>query len=338
MRLAVVAPLVTPLAEAQLGGAQAFVADLARALAARGHEVSLYCAEGSELSGVRLCTVPVQPAVARALVMPGGRAAGPVPELRDAIARLYDRVRLDGADAVSQHSFDAEAIELAEDLPMPVLHTLHLPPIVPAVVNAARTTRRRLATVSRATAGAWAAAGAGCLVIPNGVPDFDAGSPPVRAEAMVAGRISPEKATHTAVELARRAGLRPRVFGTIYDADYAAAYHLAPEARMPRPELWRVMAGCAVTLMPVEWDEPFGLVAAESQLAGTPVVAYRRGGLPEVVEDGVGGFLVEPEDEAAFVAAIVAARALDRAEVRAGARRRLLIDRSAAAYERALAG
>jgi glycosyltransferase involved in cell wall biosynthesis len=336
VRIAAVAPLVTPLAEAQLGGAQAFVADLARELQARGHDVTLYCAEGSTVPGVRLCTVPVPAEVARALVRPGGLPGAPVPELREAFARVYELVARDRPDAVTQHSFDAEAIELAESLPAPVLHTLHLPPIVPAVVAAARASRRSLATVSEAAARSWADAGVEARVIRNGVPDFDPGRPAVRKEAMIAGRVSPEKATHVAVRLALRAGLRPRVFGTVYDADYAARQGLAPEARLPREELWRVMAGCAVTLMPVDWDEPFGLVAAESQVAGTPVVAYRRGGLAEVVEEGVGGYLVAPGDEDAFVAAIVAARRLDRAAVRAGARARLLIERSAVEYEAVL--
>ncbi|HEX6350669.1 MAG TPA: glycosyltransferase [Candidatus Dormibacteraeota bacterium] len=337
MRIAVVAPPVTPLAEAQLGGAQALVADLARALQARGHEVRVYCAEGSHLPGLRLRTVPVAAAVARALVMPGGPVAEPLPELRQAFERLYALVCTDGADAVSQHSFDAEAVELAERLPMPVVHTLHLPPIVPAMVAAARITSRRLVTVSHAAAAAWTANGVRCEVVPNGVPDFDAGRPEVRPEAMIAGRISPEKGTHLAVELARRAGLRPRVFGTVYDATYARAHGLRPEARLARPELWSVMAGCAVTLMPVQWEEPFGLVAAESQMAGTPVVAYRRGALAEVIEEGVGGLLVDPDDEPAFLRAVAAARVLDREAVRASARRRLSIDACAAAYERVLA-
>jgi glycosyltransferase involved in cell wall biosynthesis len=90
--------------------------------------------------------------------------------------------------------------------------------------------------------------------------------------------------------------------------------------------------------MPVAWEEPFGLVAAESQMAGCPVVAYRRGGLPEVVADGAGGVLVPPGDFSAFVAAVPAALALDRTRVREQARARLGIARSAAAYEAALAG
>jgi glycosyltransferase involved in cell wall biosynthesis len=91
-----------------------------------------------------------------------------------------------------------------------------------------------------------------------------------------------------------------------------------------------------VTLMPVDWEEPFGLVAAESQMAGTPVVAYRRGGLAEVIEDGIGGFLVAPGDQTAFVDAVGAARGLDRAAVRGSARARLLIGPCAGEYEEAL--
>ncbi len=147
MRVAVVASLVTPLLPAQAGGAQAFLSDLARGLAERGHSVQLYCAAGSEVPGVELVQVPVEAAVARAMVMPGGAPAAPVAELRRAFEALFAELRRRGADAVSQHAFDVEAIEMAEGLP--VLHTLHLPPLVPAVVAAARATSNRLATVSQ---------------------------------------------------------------------------------------------------------------------------------------------------------------------------------------------
>lgn len=330
-----VAPLVSPLTEAQLGGAQAFVTDLARALAARGHDVTLHCAAGSDVAGVRL--VPVETAeLAAAMVRPLGAAGPALPAMRDAFRRLYAGVRQLRPDAVTQHAFDAEAIEEAEDLACRVVHTLHLPPLGPAVVAAARATRRPLVTVSQAAAAGWAREGVRTAVIRNGVPDFDAGAPPVQARAVVAGRVSPEKQTHVAIDLARRAGLEAFVAGTLYDRDYAE-HHAIQAQRLARPDLWRLMAASAVTLMPVDWEEPFGLVAAESQVAGCPVVAYRRGGLPEVVEDGVGGFLVEPGDEDGFVAAIHAARALDRGRIRESARRRLLIDRCAAEYEAALA-
>lgn len=329
------APLVTPLTEAQLGGAQAFVTDLARALGARGHDVTLHCAEGSDVTGIRLILVPTGDLTA-AFVRPAGGGATALPAMREAFRRAYAAVRELAPDAVTQHAFDAEAIEEAEDLPGRVVHTLHLPPVSPRVVEAARVTARPLVTVSQAAAASWRRAAVEARIIQNGVPDFDAGRPLVEPWALVAGRVSPEKQTHIAVELARRAGLEPIVVGTVYDAEYAAAHRLFVRPALPRSELWRLMGRCAVTLMPVDWDEPYGLVAAESQVAGTPVVAYRRGGLPEVIEGGVGGILVEPGDSDAFVEAITLARSLDRDAVRASGRHRLLIDRCAAEYEAAL--
>jgi len=341
VRIGVVASLVSPLREAQLGGAQAFLSDLARALAARGHAVTVFAAAGSELAGLRLVTVPAPPDAERALVRPARGTAAPAPPgLREAFARLFEAVRAEPLDAVSQHAFDAEALELAADLPggLPVLHTLHLPPLVPAVVAAAGRTRARLVTVSRAMRAAWAAAGVGGVeVIRNGVPAFEPPAGPVRPRALIAGRVSPEKGTAVAIEAARRAGLEPLVVGGVYDRGYWERSVRLPVEPVERHRLWRLMAESAVVLMPVEWDEPFGLVAAEAQMAGCPVVGYRRGGLPEVVADGAGGYLVPPGDLDALVAAVPAALALDRRRIHRDARRRLDIRRAAAAYEAALA-
>jgi glycosyltransferase involved in cell wall biosynthesis len=336
VRIAVVASLVTPLREAQVGGAQAFLTDLARALAARGHDVTVYCAEGSSVAGLRLVTVPAPAGVEAALVMPGGAPPPPMPALRDAFERLFTAVRADGWDAVSQHAFDAEALDLATGLP--VLHTLHLPPLVPAVVGAAAAVAARCVTVSEAMRLAWSAAGLPSIpVLPNGVPALEPPDVPVRACALIAGRVSPEKGTAAAVHAARRAGLEPMLAGTVYDRAYWEREVGVPVEPVDRRTLWRLMATCAVTLMPIEWDEPFGMVAAEAQMAGCPVAGYRRGALPEVVEEGVGGVLVDPGDLDGLVAAIAAARRLDRRLVRESALRRLGIERSAAAYEAALA-
>jgi glycosyltransferase involved in cell wall biosynthesis len=332
VRLAVVASLVTPLLPVQAGGAQAFLTDLARGLAERGHSVLLYCAAGSEVPGVELVQVPVEAAVARAMVMPGGAPKEPVPELRQAFEQLFGEVRRRGADAVSQHAFDAEAIELAEGLP--VLHTLHLPPLVPSVVAAARSTRSRLATVSHSCREEWAKVGVEPIVLRNGVPDWQPEPGPVRPIALIAGRISPEKGIEDGVAAARLAGLEPLVVGGDYDPAYRARL-AGVEIRPPlaRRELWRLMAASAVTLLPVKWEEPFGLVAAEAQVAGCPVAAYARGALPEVIGDGSGGFLARPDDIEDLARAIRRCLELDRAAVRSQARDRLLLDRSLDAYE-----
>jgi UDP-glucose:tetrahydrobiopterin glucosyltransferase len=335
VKVAVVASLVTPLLPVQAGGAQAFLSDLARGLAERGHSVQLYCAAGSEVPGVELVEIPVEAAAARAMVMPGGLLAEPVPELRRAFDALFAELRRRGADAVSQHAFDAEAIELAEG--MPVLHTLHLPPLVPTVVAAARATSSRLATVSQSCRREWAKVGVEAIVLPDGVPDWQPEPGPVRPVAMIAGRISPEKGIEDGVAAARLAGLEPLVLGGDYDPAYRARL-AGVEIRPPvsRRELWRLMAGSAVTLLPVKWEEPFGLVAAEAQVAGCPVAAYARGALPEVVGEGAGGYLARPDDVEDLARAIRRCRDLDRASVRAQARERLLLDRSLDAYEEAL--
>jgi UDP-glucose:tetrahydrobiopterin glucosyltransferase len=335
VRVAVVASLVTPLLPVQAGGAQAFLCDLARGLAGRGHSVQLYCAAGSQVPGVELVQVPVEAAAARAIVMPGGRPGGPVPELRRAFEALFAELRRRGADAVSQHAFDAEAIELAEGLP--VLHTLHLPPLVPAVVAAAQATPSRLATVSQSSRREWATVGVEAIVLPDGVPDWQPDPGPVRPVALIAGRISPEKGIEDGVAAARLAGLEPLVLGADYDPDYRARL-AGVEIRPPvtRPELWRLMAESAVTLQPAKWEEPFGLVAAEAQVAGCPVAAYRRGALPEVVAEGAGGFVARPDDVEDLARAIRSCLRLDRGSVRAQARERLLLDRSLDAYEEAL--
>src|SRR5262249_35608604 len=100
MRVAVVASLVTPLREAQLGGAQAFLTDRARAPGGCRGEVTVYCAAGWSLLGVRLVTVPAPSGVEAALVMPGGPPPPPLPALREAFDRLFAAVRANGCDAV----------------------------------------------------------------------------------------------------------------------------------------------------------------------------------------------------------------------------------------------
>lgn len=342
MRVALTASLVSPLRAAEANGPHAVMLDLARGLEARGHSATIYAAAGSVADGVDLRPIPVESAAAGAsLQLAAAAPTAATAALNRAFVRLFDAVRQDRPDVVSQHAFDAAAIELAEGLP--VLHTLHLAPTVDAVVAAARATRAPLATVSEATRLAWRRAGVAELaILRNGVPDRDPTDCNVVPVALIAGRISPEKGTDVAVRVARRAGLAPLVVGDVYDTDYFTT-RVEPLLRprewigpIPRAELSELMARCAVLLMPVRWDEAFGLVAAEAQMAGCPVAAYRRGALPEVIEHGSGGWLVAPDDEAALVLAVDAARGLDRATIRRRAQRRLGTERMVDAYERAL--
>jgi glycosyltransferase involved in cell wall biosynthesis len=280
----------------------------------------------------------VAPGADQALMMPGSQdepVASPV--IRRAFELLFKELRRRGADVVSQHAFDAEAIEMSDGLP--VLHTLHMPPISNRVLAEVLKSRGIFATVSESCRRMWVTAGAGqVLVIRNGVPIFTVEAVPIRRDALLAGRLSPEKGFEDGIAAARAIGLRPVVVGVPYDRSYqldlSPAVVLPPQ---PRSQLWQLMAGASVTLLPVHWDEPFGMVGAEAQMAGCPVAGYSRGGLVEIVEPGVSGFLAEPDDVKGLAAAALAATKLDRVAVRASAMNRLGLDASLDAYEAALA-
>jgi glycosyltransferase involved in cell wall biosynthesis len=306
----------------------------------RGHEVVVYCAAPSEVPGVELVQVPVEAGLERALVAMKGRTEY-VPAMRPAFETLYAELRRRGADVVSQHAFDAEAIELAEGLP--VLHSLHLPPIVAPVREAALASEARFCAPSASAYDQWRRAGlAAIALVSNGVPVWQPGALEIAPLALIAGRISPEKGVDVALRAASAAGLSRLVVGPVYDRGYFEAVvrpllkpgELLPA--MPRQRLWGVMARAAVLLAPIDWEEPFGLAAAEAQMAGCAVAGYRRGALPEVVEDGISGRLADPGDFEGLVTAIHEARELDRVAVRESAVRRLSLDRSLDAYEKAL--
>ena len=159
--------------------------------------------------------------------------------------------------------------------------------------------------------------------------------------AVFAGRLSPEKGAAEAIDIARAAGARIDVYGDVYDAEYARA-QIAPRRDapgvavhpgVPRTSMWAAMARAAVVLCPARWDEPFGMAAADAQACGTPVVAFRRGGLAETIVDGVTGYLVAPDDIQAAADGVRNTAQISRAACRDHAERHLDLERSLDAHE-----
>jgi glycosyltransferase involved in cell wall biosynthesis len=162
------------------------------------------------------------------------------------------------------------------------------------------------------------------------------------------GRIHPDKGTAEAIDVAERAGLPLTIAGIIQDRDYFerfveprldgdAVRYIGPVGPDSRGS---VLGGALALLHLVNFDEPFGFSVVEAMASGTPVIARRRGSMPEIVRDGENGFLVETLDEA--VAAVRAAGALDRRGVRASVEGRFEVDRMVddylALYRRVVAG
>ena len=346
MRIALIAPLVAALREPQRGGSQAFVADLARGLLGRGHEVHLYAAAGSEVPGVQVIDAGVDPeALSATLYRPSGAVAGEDAAF-DSFAAVYSALREDRYDVIHNHAFDAPAIVLAADLPAPLVHTVHLPPDE-AVAGALRQATDfdnppTVAGVSEFQASAWRRIVPVAAVLPPLVPtrliewSYEGGE-----GALFAGRLSPEKGAAEAIEIARVAGVRIDLYGDSYDAEYArdridprrADPDVSIHPAVPRSTLWAAMARASVVLCPALWDEPFGMLAAEAQACGAPVVAFRRGALGEVIVDGSTGFLIAPGDIEAAADAVGRAAGLSRSECRAHAERSLDLERSLEAHE-----
>ncbi len=163
---------------------------------------------------------------------------------------------------------------------------------------------------------------------------------------MVLGRIHPDKGTADAIAIARAADRPLLIAGIVHDQRYfdeEVAPHLDGDGvrylgSIGADERNRTLGSVAALLHPIHFDEPFGLSVVEAMACGTPVIAYRRGSMAEVIDEGVTGFAVAGLEEA--TAAVPAAAALDRSVVRATAERRFgvarMVEEYVAVYRRIL--
>jgi glycosyltransferase involved in cell wall biosynthesis len=155
------------------------------------------------------------------------------------------------------------------------------------------------------------------------------------------GRIAPEKRPDRAIGIAVRTGIPLKIAAKIDRVDQAywdekirpmveANANVEYIGEIPEHEKADFLGRASAMLFPVDWPEPFGLVMIEAMACGTPVIGFRCGSVPEVVEDDISGFVVESVDQATAVVARVAS--LDRARVRAAFEQRFTIDRIAREY------
>jgi hypothetical protein len=353
VKVALIAPQVTAINEPQRGGSQAFLSDLARGLTRRGHDVDVYAATGSDIPGATVIDTGIDPQTLAATLYRASGSAVPDPTVPDpapvkaAFAGVYATVRQTRYDVVHNHAFDAPAITLATGLGAPVVHTLHLPPdqaLTAALCQAGQDGGRpAVATVSQSQARAWRRAVPVDAILPPLVPTASiAWSRSAGSGAVFGGRLSPEKGAAQAIDIARAAGVPIDVYGDAYDAGYARE-QIGPRRDLPgvtvhpgvpRASLWAAMARAAVVLYPIQWDEPFGMAAAEAQACGTPVVAFARGALGEVIADGRTGFLIPPGDIRAAAGAVARAAGISRPACREHAEAHLDLERSLEAHER----
>lgn len=315
MRILLVADPILPVPPVLYGGIERIVARLVAELRTRGHQVALMALGES-----------IEPAD-RLFAWPGRRVSSRLDTVRNALA-LRAAVRSFRPDVV--HSF-ARLAYLLPLLPadLPKIMSYQRDPGPRQTAQAARWARpgtlaftgcsEHIAARGRAGGGSWHA-------IPNFADPVvlhpDPNPPPPDAPLVFLSRLDRIKAPHLAIAIARQAGRKLILAGNRADSGPEATYfetEVAPQidgtqitwvGPVDDAAKRRLLAAAAAMVVPIQWDEPFGIVFAEALACGCPIIACPRGALPEIVEENVTGFLVE--DVAGGVAAVARLGTLSR--------------------------
>ncbi|SFI10061.1 glycosyltransferase family 4 protein [Planctomicrobium piriforme] len=299
MKIAQVSPLHESVPPRCYGGTERIVSYLTEALVEMGHDVTLF-ASGDSKTSADLCSV-----VPQSLRLDEKR--------KDPV--IYHMLQL-AEVARAAHKFDIIHFHtdflhfpLFRHIDTPQLTTLHgrldLDDLMPIydefsdmpVVSISDSQRKPLPQAN------WFA------TVYNGVPEetYDFQAQPGKYFAFV-GRVSPEKGTHRAIEIALRLGIPLKIAAKIdpVDREYFETeikHHLDNPlieylGEVNESQKNVLLGGALAALFPIDWPEPFGLVMIEAMACGTPVIAFRHGSVPEVMVDGVTGFVVDTVDEA----------------------------------------
>ena len=316
MRIAQIAPLHEAVPPKLYGGTERVVSFLTEELVSLGHDVTLFA------SGDSVTTARLEPIWPRALRLD--------PAIRDPIAPhmlLIEAVRrqADDFDVLHFH-MDYWPFSLFGRQRTPFVTTLHgrldlaeLQPVFDTfpnapVVSISNNQRRPLPQARYVE------------TIHHGLPANLLTPQPVKPEYLAfLGRIAPEKGPDRAIRIARACGIPLKIAAKVDRVDQVyfdsvirpmldgGGVELIGEINDAQKPAF--LSGAVGLLMPIDWPEPFGLVMIEAMACGTPVIAFNRGSVPEIIDEGVSGFIVE--DEHGAISAVNRLQALPRDKVRA---------------------
>jgi glycosyltransferase involved in cell wall biosynthesis len=333
MRIAQVAPLFESIPPKLYGGTERVVSYLTEELVRLGHDVTLF-ASGDSVTAARLEAI-----CSHALRLNTGIFNHNAPMtmlMEQALGKPND------FDIIHSH-LDFMGFPLARRNPTPTVTTFHgrldLPELQPVFREYAEMPMVSISDSQRKPV-SWANWQA---TVYHGLPsDLYSLHPTPGGYLAFLGRIAPEKRPDHAIELAKRAGIPLRIAAKVDAAD-REYFRTEIEPLLSDPLIEYIgeitdaeknqFLGEAMALVcPYDWPEPFGLVLIEALACGTPVLAYRRGSIPEIIEDGVTGFVCEGLDE--MTAAIPRIPAIDRQRCRWAFDQRFSVERMALDYLR----
>lgn len=334
MRIAQLAPLFESVPPKLYGGTERVVSNLTEELVRRGHDVTLFASADSE-TAARLV-----PCVQQSLRL-YGRSHDYVAYSMVELTRAFEQAS--SFDIIHGH-IDYLAFPFARLSETPVVTTTHGRLDEPEEVTAVYRFFRDVPLVSISNdqrsplpENNWAA------TIYHGIDFSRLHLHPRRGDYLAfLGRMSPEKRVDRAIEVARDLDMPLKIAAKI-DPDEVEYFEHAIKPQLDHPLIEYVgevnedqkdgfLGNAYAYLFPIDWPEPFGLTMVEAMACGTPVVAMNCGSVPEVVSDGVTGFVCDSLSD--FIAAVPKAGELDRRRCREEAERRFSIPVMAAAYER----
>ena len=333
MRIAQVSPLWESVPPKLYGGTERIVSYLTEELVRLGHEVTLFA------SGDSITTAYLEPICARALRLNTGIFNRDAP-----LTMLMEQAwgKPGEFDIVHSH-LDFLGFPLARRNPTPTVTTFHgrldLPELQPVFRKYAEMPMVSISDAQRKPV-SWANWQA---TVYHGLPrDLYTLGTNHKGYLAFLGRIAPEKRPDHAIEIAKRVGIPLRIAAKVdpMDQEY---FHTEIEPLLSDPLIEYLgeitdtekneFLGHAMALVcPYDWPEPFGLVLIEALACGTPVLAYRRGSIPEIIENSVTGFVCEGLDE--MTAAVQHIGAIDRRRCRLAFERRFTVERMAQDYLR----
>jgi len=334
IRIAQIAPLWESVPPQRYGGTERVVHYLTEELVRRGHQVVLF-ASGDSRSSAEL-----QSFLPQALRLAGYQGDAQAQSL------LQGQQVIEQADRFDILHFHTGPLHFptAARLPVPLLHTLHGPLTAAEQAIPLRRFRRvPLVSISDAQRRPLPRAnwqGTVYHALPTDL--YSPGTNPDSYLAFV-GRVSPEKRLDRAIAIATAVGLPLKVAAKVDDCDQAYWRQVIEPLILANPLVefigevddagkQQLLSRALALLFPIDWPEPFGLVMIEANACGTPVIAWREGSTPEIIEHGRNGLLVDSIEAA--VEAVRDLERLDRSEVRACFEQRFSVARQAADYER----
>ena len=312
------------------GGTELVIHELARGLAAAGHRVTVFATGDSRAPDLRfLYPAPVWP---------------PDPQAERAHCRWAARtIAREGFDVVHGHA--PATVAFADQFGAPFVYTIHhdrdekLTQLYRSCPNAhyVAISYRQAQLLPELR----------CRVVHHGLdPERHPLGSGEGDYAAFLGRLAPCKGPEVAIAAACAAQVPIRVAGEIHEIDATPQWLSVMERALARPGVQHLgqvggkrkmefLGAARALLMPIRWEEPFGLVMIEAMLCGTPVIAFPRGAAPEIIDEGITGFLVESEEEMAAVLARV--KGFDRVACRKRAQARFSSSRMVLDYERVYA-